>query len=170
MQKILVLGCPGSGKSTFSAKLGQRTGIPVIHLDAHFWKPGWIECDREEWKGIVAHLMEQESFIMDGNYPGTLDMRLPPSDTVIMFDYSRYLCLYRVLKRRIMNHGRTRADMGKDCPESLDFDFIKYVWNFRKNNRTKIMNKLEEHKGTKNIVIFKNRREVERYLASLHIA
>lgn len=164
MKKVLVIGCPGSGKSTFSSRLSKESNIPVIHLDSFYWKPGWISCSNQEFDKILRGLLLRESYIMDGNYSRTIDFRLSFADTVFYFDFSRYLCLYRVIKRRILNRGKAREYMGKDCPESIDFKFIKSVWNFRKNQRMQIIKLLEKYKGSKNIVIFREPKEVNEYI------
>ncbi|GAA0384824.1 AAA family ATPase [Paenibacillus motobuensis] len=166
MKRVLVIGCPGSGKSTFSSRLSKESDIPVIHLDSIYWKPGWISCSNQEFDEILRDLLLQETYIMDGNYSRTIDFRISFADTVYFFDFSRYLCLYRVIKRRILNHGKTTEYMGKDCPEGIDYEFIKSVWNFRKNQRMRIIKVLEKHEGSKDIVIFRNPKEVNNYFKS----
>lgn len=164
MKRVLVIGCPGSGKSTFSSKFSKESNIPVIHLDSFYWKPGWVSCTDQEFDEILRDLLLQETYIMDGNYSRTLEFRTFFADTVFFFDYSRYLCLYRVIKRRILNHGKTREYMGKDCVETIDYKFIKSVWNFKKNQRMQIMNALDKYKGNKDIVIFRKQKEVNNFL------
>ena len=97
MNRVLVIGSSGAGKSTFSRRLAEITGLPLIHLDRLFWKPGWVETDRAEWSEVVAQALEGERWIIDGNYSGTMKMRLAVCDTVIFLDLSRFLCTYRVL-------------------------------------------------------------------------
>jgi adenylate kinase family enzyme len=164
MKKVLVLGCAGSGKSTFSSRLGQVTGLPVIHLDSFYWKPGWIAATEEEWDQIIDELVRLDSYIMDGNYSRTLNKRLLDADAVFYFDFPRLLCIYRAIKRRIMNHGRTREDMAEGCKEKIDFEFLKWIWNFRKRNRGKILETLDQVKEQKLVYIFRRPREVEEYL------
>ena len=130
MQKILVIGSGGAGKSTFSAKLGVQLGLPVLHLDAYFWRAGWVEPDKDEWRQTVERLTAKEAWIMDGNYGGTLDIRLAACDTVIFLDMPRYLCLWRILRRRLRFHGQTRPDMAAGCGEHLTWEFIRYVWHY----------------------------------------
>ncbi|ACX64796.1 topology modulation protein [Paenibacillus sp. Y412MC10] len=166
MKRVLVIGCPGSGKSTFSSRLSKESGLPVIHLDSFYWKPGWISCSNQEFDEILQKLLVQETYIMDGNYGRTLDYRIPYTDTVYFFDFPRYLCLYRVMKRTILNHGTTGEYMGKGCLESIDYKFIKSVWNFRKNHRMRIINILEKYKGSKSIIIFRKPKEVKNYFKS----
>ncbi|WP_058302598.1 DNA topology modulation protein [Gorillibacterium timonense] len=167
MKRVLVLGCSGSGKSTFSVQLGERTDLPVIHLDSLYWKPGWIASQEKEWDEIINQLLLKDNYILDGNYTKTIQKRLKEVDTVFYFDFSRYLCLYRVVKRRILNHGKTRRDMTEGCIEKIDFEFIKWIWNYKKRNRPKIIKTLEEVKDDKEIIIFRTRKEVREYLLSL---
>lgn len=120
MKKILIIGSGGVGKSTLARELGTILGLEVIHLDTWYWNPGWVETPKAEWQSIVQDLTLPESWIMDGNYSGTLDLRLSVADTVIFLDFTRILCLARVIKRRFMYAGQSRPDMASDCPERLN--------------------------------------------------
>jgi adenylate kinase family enzyme len=97
----------------------------LIHLDSLFWKSGWIASIDEEWNQTIAELVRKDQYIMDGNYSRTISIRMKEADTIFFFDFSRYLCIYRAFKRRIMNHGRTRSDMAEGCKEKIDVEFIK---------------------------------------------
>src|SRR2546423_9077146 len=100
MRKIMLSGAGGSGKSVMATRIAAQTGLPLIHLDALFWKPGWIETPREKWRRIVEELVRGDAWVMDGNYGGTLDLRLAACDTVLFLDFPPIVCLWRVLKRR----------------------------------------------------------------------
>lgn len=132
MQRILVIGSPGAGKSTLSHALAWRSGIPLFHLDRMFWLPGWIERDRDEGRAELAGILAQDRWIIDGNYGSTLPMRLQRADSVVWLDYPTHLCLTRVFKRWSQYRGRTRPDMTEGCPENLNFEFLFYVLNFRR--------------------------------------
>jgi adenylate kinase family enzyme len=132
MQRVLVIGSPGAGKSTLSHALAVRTGLPLHHLDKLFWLPGWVERDREEGGAELAGVLAGERWIIDGNYGSTLPMRLARADTVVWLDYSTWLCLGRVLKRWWQFRGRARPDMTEGCPENLNLEFLLYVLNFRR--------------------------------------
>lgn len=139
LKRVAVVGCAGAGKSTFSQQLGEVTGLPVIHLDRYFWKPGWVETPTERWREVVTALASEERWIMDGNYGSTLDLRLPLADTIIWFDFPRRICLYRVLKRTALN--RPRPDLPEGCSERVDKDFLSFlswIWNFNKRSRLEI--------------------------------
>src|SRR5437868_5766913 len=113
MKRILILGSGGAGKSTFARQLAGLLKIELIHLDVLYWLPGWREPSREEWRKLVAETVERDSWIMDGNYSGSIDIRLPACDTVIFLDAPRLLCIWRVLKRRILFSKNGRPDMAK---------------------------------------------------------
>lgn len=119
MQRILVIGSAGSGKSTLSQRLSEQLQLPVIHLDKYYWKPNWVPTPNEDWDKFVLGTTNRDQWIMDGNYTRTLDLRLKRADTVIFLDLSKWLCLYRIIKRRIKYHRKTRADLNEGCPEKL---------------------------------------------------
>ena len=162
MQKILIIGSPGSGKSTFSFKLGKKLNIPIIHLDKLFWKEGWVNRSNGEFDSLLIKEMEKESWIIDGNYSRSLEMRLKKADTVIFFDYSRFVCLWRVLKRVITNNGKVRSDMAEGCPERFDWEFIKYVWSFPNKQREKTFELLSMNHSAR-VFIIHNKKEFKEF-------
>src|SRR5262245_53158006 len=119
MNRILIIGSGGSGKSTLAKDLGEATGIEVIHLDKLHWKPGWVGPDKAEWHETVRCALEKESWIMDGNFGGTMEMRMAVADTVIFLDLPRMVCIRRALKRFIRYRGTNRPDMTKGCNEKF---------------------------------------------------
>ncbi len=167
MKRILIIGCSGSGKSTFARALHQKTGIEVLHLDQYYWQPNWVESSKEEWRDTVSDLVQRESWIMEGNYSGTFDLRLPRADTIIFLDFSTLSCLWRVLKRTIRYHGTTRPDMTKNCPERFDLEFFHYILSYNSTRRKGILKILEQLKNEKTIHIFKNDKEKETFLRSI---
>ncbi|MFC5694776.1 topology modulation protein [Pseudomonas sp. GCM10022186] len=168
MRRVLVIGSGGAGKSTFSRRLGQRLGLPVVHLDAHYWRAGWVEPAREEWTLAVARLLEREHWVIDGNYSGTLPARLAACDTVVFLDLPRWLCLWRVCWRALSHRGRTRPDMADGCPERLEPAFLRWVWDYRRRSRPAVLALLAEAGRQRKVVHLGSRREVERFLRSLH--
>lgn len=166
MNRVLVIGSPGSGKTTFSVKLSEITELPLVHLDKLFWKEGWTERSKEEFDALLDEVMKSESWIIDGNYSRTLRKRLEKADTVIYFDLPTRICLFRVIKRVITNRGKTRADMGDGCPERFDLEFLKYVRNFKKTNRDKILNVLSVF-SDKQIIIIKKGSELKKLYDTL---
>ena len=169
MQRVLVIGISGAGKSTFSRTLTAKTGLPLIHLDTEFWQPGWKITPREEWRAKVAKLIEREAWIMDGSFGATLDLRLPRADTVVWFDYPRYVCLRRALWRVVTTYGRVRDDLSPGCPEKLDLEFLRYIWDFNAKSRPQIVTMLDDYGGHLEPVVFRRDRDVVRFLDSLPV-
>lgn len=167
MKRILVIGSGGSGKSTLSAALGQRLHIPVIHMDAMYWQHGWTEPARPEWQARVEAMCRQDSWIMDGNYSGTLAQRLAACDTVIFLDLPRLVCLWRALSRGFRYRGTVRPDMAEGCPEQLPSrDFLSWIWHYPERSRPKVTALLAAHQQNLRIVHLRSPGDVRRFLAN----
>ena len=167
MKKILVIGSGGAGKSTFARCLGEITGIEVVHLDKLHWRAGWIEPPKDELRKTVENNLKKESWIMDGNFGGTMDLRLAACDTAILLDLPRTVCVYRVLKRRIKYRGTNRPDMSEGCSEKIDYEFLRWIWDYPKKNKPQVEEKLKRFENEKTIIRLKSKREVEGFFANL---
>ena len=161
-KRILLIGCPGSGKSTLAKKLGQKTGLPVIHLDTIYWLPHWERRPTEEFESILKEELEKETWIIDGNYNRTLDLRISYCDLIIYLDIPRRVCLWSVIKRRIQYANKTREDMQKECNEVIDYSFISYVYRFNKTHRKRYYELLENVE--KEFLIIKRRKDIDKLL------
>jgi adenylate kinase family enzyme len=170
MRRVLVIGSGGAGKSTFARRLGARLGLPVIHLDANYWKPGWVETPKDEWRRKVERLVEGNAWVIDGNYSGSLDVRLAACDTVVFLDLPRAVCVWRVLKRTLKYKGGSRPDMAEGCREKFNLEFLLWIWNYPKRTRPKIIEQLERHSVDKRIVRLHSDAEVERFFGGLSVA
>jgi adenylate kinase family enzyme len=164
MRKILVIGSGGSGKSTVSTRLGSLLNLEVCHLDKLFWRPGWVKPAREEWVQTVTELMNRDSWILDGNYSSTLELRFRQCDTIIFLDLSRWLCLWRIVRRVLRYRKDLRPDMAEGCPEKLDLEFVSWVWNYPRRTRPNVVRLLRECGEGKEVVWLRSRREVEGFL------
>lgn len=164
MKRIAFIGSGGSGKSTLAQKLGRKLNIEVYHLDTLLWKPNWEPTTKEEQKRIQLELIKREQWIIDGNYNGTMDIRLEAADTIIFLDFNRVLCTYRVLKRTIKYYNRKRPDMAEGVKERLDFNFIKWVWDYPKKIRPIVMRRLENLPENKKVIILKSPKEAQQFL------
>jgi adenylate kinase family enzyme len=164
VRRVLVIGSGGAGKSTFATRLGARTGLPVVHLDACYWHAGWEPTPSDEWARTVEALVARDAWVMDGNYGGTLDRRLAACDTVIFLDLPRVVCLRRVLWRWLRHLGRTRPDMAPGCPERLSWEFLTWIWEYPRRRRPGILRKLDALAGTKRVVILRSPRAVAAFL------
>ena len=118
MRRVLVIGSGGSGKSTVAARLGELLELEVNHLDKFYWRAGWVEPARDEWIKTVTELMDKDSWVMDGNYSGTLELRLRKCDTIVFLDLPRVLCLWRIVKRFLIYRNGNRPDVAEGCPEN----------------------------------------------------
>lgn len=167
MDRVIVIGCSGSGKSTLSQKLHRILQLPIIHLDRYYWQANWQATEQEAWDQKVTEFALTDRWIIDGNYSRTLDIRIERADVIVFLDMPRWLCMYRIVKRRIQYHGRTRPDLNKDCPEKLDIGFLKWVWNYRKRNRVKTLEKLKQVKQHKKVVIIRNKKQLEEWIEQL---
>ena len=164
LQKILVIGCCGAGKSTFSKKLQLILNLEIIHLDQYYHKPNWEEPQQEEWKKIVNKLVQKSSWIMDGNYSETMDVRIKSADTIIYLDYPILKCFWRVMIRIFKYHGLVRSDMANGCKEQFDLEFLHFVLTFNSKNRKEILKRLDSAKENKKVYIFKSDKEADLFL------
>lgn len=161
MKRVLIIGSGGAGKSTLARRLGETTGIEVIHLDKLHWRAGWTEPSKDEWLKIVENAVKKESWIMDGNFGGTMELRLQYCDTVIFLDFPRTLCIYRALKRWTKYRNTNRPDMSEGCHEKIDLEFLGWIWNFQETAKPKIEERLRRFESEKTIIRLHSKREVE---------
>ena len=161
MKKILVIGCPGSGKSTFARKLQKICQIPVVYLDRLYWNEDKTTVERDVFILKLKEALEMESFIIDGNYLSSMPLRLEACDTVFFLDYQAELCLESVRLRM----GTPRPDMPWVETEE-DAEFMEFIRDFSIHSRGEILKLLEKHRE-KNIFVFKTREEADSFLKSL---
>ena len=134
-QKVLIVGCGGAGKSTLARAMGERFGLPVVHLDRLWWLPGWVERDRSEFDALLAAELAKPAWVMDGNYRRTFAWRLQCADLCIYLDVDPAACLQSVRDRARQYAGRTRPDMTPGCPERVDPEFAQWIQDFNANTR-----------------------------------
>jgi adenylate kinase family enzyme len=164
MKKVLIIGSGGSGKSTLARQLGELLEIEVKHLDKLFWQPGWTEPSKDEWLNKVKEISTEDAWVMDGNFGGTLEVRMQRCDTIVFLDLPRAVCLWRILKRRLLYHKRSRPDMAEGCNEKLDPEFVRWVWSYPRQSRPKVVKLLREHAENKKIIWLTSRADVRRFL------
>ena len=162
MKKVIVLGCPGSGKTTFSVKLAEKLGLPLFHLDAIWHKEDKTHITREEFDERLGAILATDAWIIDGNYSRTVERRLVASDTVFLFDLPMEVCLEGAIARI----GKKRPDMPW-IATALDASFKQEIEAFGEKNLPEIYALLDRYRDGKKIVIFKTRAEADEYLGSL---
>ena len=163
MKRIAIIGCGGAGKTSLAKRLGTKLGIPVHHLDAIFWRPGWQPVDRPTFEARQRHLVAAPSWVIDGNFGGTMELRLAAADTIIFMDFSRLRCLLGALRRRIEQRS------GPDKPqnrERLTLEYLRWIWGYRSSRRPGILKRLEKLRDEKTIIIIRSRAEVARFLGA----
>lgn len=160
MQKVMVIGCPGSGKSTFSRALQEITGLPLFHLDMLYWNADKTSVPESVFRERINNTIIKDRWIIDGNYGSTIDLRLQRCDTVFFLDYQTEVCLNGIVDRK----GKIRTDMPwVESTEEEDEDFVSFIKEFNTVSRPKVIDLLSDY-SDKNIIIFKNRDEANRYL------
>ena len=170
-KKIMIVGSSGSGKSTLARQLGEILRLPVIHIDKEMWKSGWVKRPIDEWREKHNALVSAPEWIVDGNNPGNMDMRLEKADTVIFLDFNRFVCLRSALKRRLTYINKTRPDVPEGCPETFftDFELIKYVWQYPVKWRPIIIDKISKYEHIK-LIHIKNRKALKRFINDIILA
>jgi adenylate kinase family enzyme len=167
MQRILVIGSPGAGKSTLARRIAETLGLPLIHLDQEYWSAGWVEPARETWFERVAALARRPAWVMDGNYSGTMSSRLPQATLVVWLDVPRWRCMLRVLKRIARYRGSVRPDMAEGCPERLSLEFLRYVWTYEKRHRSETLALMRTLRPDQRGITLRNPHEIAAFMDEL---
>ena len=164
MKKIIVIGCPGSGKSTFSKSLHNVTGIPLFHLDMMFWNGDKTTVEKSVFLERLLKVIQNSEWIIDGNYGATMDLRMQACDTIVFLDYPLDVCLNGIKERR----GKPRTDMPWIENEGEeDIEFMEFIKNYNAESRPKVMKLLDKY-SHKDIYIFNNRDEADKFLNQIH--
>ena len=161
MKKIIVIGCPGSGKSTVSRALHNKTEIPLYHLDMMYWNADKTTAEKSVFLERLSTVLEKDEWIIDGNYGSTMELRMAVCDTVIFLDYPLEVCLDGIKERR----GKPRSDMPWIETEE-DAEFIEFIKSYNEQQKPKVLELLEKY-GDKNIVIFKSREQANEFLRQI---
>ena len=161
MKRVVVIGCPGSGKSTFARELNRITGLPLYHLDMMYWNSDKTTVDKAVFRARLAEVLGRETWIVDGNYASTMEMRIEACDTVIFLDYETDVCLEGVRARR----GKERDDMPWIETED-DAEFIEFIKKYNMSSRPQVFSLLRKYED-KSIFVFKSREEAEKFLTRL---
>ena len=162
MKRVIVIGCPGSGKSTFSRALSKKTNLPLYHLDMMYWNEDGTTVEKAEFTDSLDNILKKEEWIIDGNYASTMEKRMAACDTVFFLDYTVDVCLDGIRSRR----GKKRSDI--PWMEPLDYcdkEFVEFVMRYNEDSRPQVL-ELINNNCFKNIIIFKTREESEEYIKS----
>ncbi|MCM3757172.1 topology modulation protein [Sporosarcina aquimarina] len=170
MHRILVMGVSaGAGKSTFARTLGEKLNYPVTYLDRLFFEPGWKEVAEEVFEQRQVEATSGSNWIIEGNYSRTVSVREKRADTIVYLELPLYLCLYRVLKRRIRYHRQTRPELGKECPEKLDWEFFKYIVTTYRRRKLEMQGRMRRYADEgKRVFHLQSRRQIRDFLRNLN--
>lgn len=161
MRKVIVIGCPGGGKSTFSRKLHDLTDLPLYHLDRMYWNPDRTKVEKSVFRERLAEVIGKDAWIIDGNYGSTMEWRMEASDTVFFLDYPTEVCLEGIRARK----GKPRSDM--PWVETVDDEeFLQFIRDYREESRPKVLYLLEKYPD-KTVFIFRARGEADEFLKKL---
>lgn len=165
MQRVLVIGPCGAGKLTLARDLAALLDLPLFHIDQLNWLPGWVDGGDDRLRARLAEVVVQDRWLIDGNYAGSLDLRVERADAIIYLDYPIRLCLWRLVRRIARHRGRTRPDMTDGCPERFDLSFFLYLltWKRGPGRRTEARIAGQERK----LVRLGNPKALARWLASV---
>jgi len=167
MKRVAVIGSGGAGKSMFARELGERTVLPVIHLDRLFWKPGWIPMPEDEWRVVHGELLEGERWIIDGNYGGEMEPRIAAADTVVFLDLPRLVCIRGALERHRRFRRGGRPDAAPGLKERIDLKFLWWIFRYPETRRPGVLARLARLPATTQVIRVRSRREARAVLDRL---
>lgn len=166
MERVLIIGSNGAGKSTFSFRLAEKTGLPLIHIDQIYWRDTWDVTPEAEFDRRVQAETQNPRWIIEGNNLRSLPRRLVRADTVFWFEFPPPLCVLNIFRREWAYRGRVRPDMPDQCVSRCDMKFLQMVWDFNRRNHRKIAAMLPNAENIR-VIRFTNYRQVEGYLRTL---
>lgn len=166
MERVLIIGSNGAGKSTFAADLARRTGLPLFHIDRFYWRGNWDVTPREDFERQIRDIVQTSRWIIDGNNIRSLEQRLERADQVFWLEFSPVLCMARILKRELMYRNAVRPDLPDKCISKLSPGFLRDAWRFNRKNRARIQAALDRHPSVP-VTKFTRPRHVREYSKGL---
>jgi adenylate kinase family enzyme len=167
VKRVAVIGSGGAGKSMFARELGERTALPIIHLDRLFWKPGWVATPADEWHLVHDELIHADRWIIDGNYGGEMVPRIAAADTVVFLDLPRFVCLWGALRRHWRHRAGGRPDMAPGLREHVDLKFLWWILRYPDKNRPSVLARLAKAPPSTQVIRIRSRRQAREILDSL---
>jgi len=164
IKRVMIFGQPGSGKSTLAHRLGELTGLPVVHMDKIHWLPGWVERPDAEKDQMCAEVHARDSWIFEGGRCSTWPERIDRADTIIWLDYPLMVRSFRVIRRTIKFYGRDRPCGQTGCPDQFNREFAGWIWNTRKSGFDRMLEFYQSVPENKRSYRLKNPRQVTKFI------
>ena len=152
MKRIMIIGSPGSGKTTLAKELAKKTKLPLVHLDHLYWLPGFVKRADDDFLELVMQACKQDAWIMDGNSISHLAERIPFADTIIFLDISRKTCMWRIIKRSVTSLF-TREERAPGCPVRARWGFLQWVWHWEETYRDEALRLIATATQAKTILL-----------------
>lgn len=165
-QKIIILGSIGSGKTNLAKQIHKKHQIPVYHLDKEYWQPHWVRPNERDWEEKITNLVNQVTWVMDGNYIETLEIRLSKADLVIMLDIDKKICIRGLFFRTLKGLFIRRNDLGKGCKDSFNkgyIDLVEWANQFKEKYYPELLKKCYLYPNV-DIKIFKTRKDARKFV------
>ncbi len=160
-KRIMIIGQPGSGKSTLARRLGEKLGLPVVHIDLIHWQPGWTERPTEEKSRLCKEVHQRDTWVFEGGHSRTWAERLERADTLIWLDFPLGIRAWRVIKRTLQHYGKSRPDLPDNCPERFNWEFTTWIWQTRNTGRANMRKLFDTAPAEKSKYRLQNRLQVE---------
>lgn len=170
MQRVMIIGQPGSGKTTLARELGIATRLPVFHMDQIHWQPGWVERSPDEKTRLCAEVHAQRQWVFEGGHSATWPERLARADTLIWLDMPTWRRIGRIVWRTLALYGRSRPDLPEGCPERFEVEFYRFIWRTRHTARNRMAKLVAEAPPEKTVITLSTLAEVRDYLGNVRQA
>jgi adenylate kinase family enzyme len=167
MRRISIVGATAVGKSTLAERLGTLLGLPAYHLDALYWRPGWVRTSDEEWGELVRDLVARDRWIIDGGFTDSMRMRFEAADTLIFVDLPRRVSFASVVRRRLLHSVRPAPGTAQGCRPMFNLRLLRWIWTFPQDHRPVILEALSDYASGRNVVHLRSRADVRRFVRSL---
>ncbi|RXT34471.1 AAA family ATPase [Bradyrhizobium betae] len=170
MRRIIVVGSQGSGKTGLSRNLGQKLGLPVVHLDVLYWRPGWKPSDKASFRTRVAEAIAGKAWVVDGSFSGlAFDLTLARADLLVVIDRPRWLCQWRILWRSAFDRDTTRPDLPEGCPEQFDWKLMREAWRYEVERAPVIEAERVQYGPDVPVVRLRRDRDIANFLDSVSV-
>lgn len=166
-RRVMVIGSPGSGKSSLCQTLSEKLSLPLIELDREYWRPGWMRPDPAVWKAEAAALAARDEWVMQGTYPSTMDIRVARADWLVWVDLPMPVCFGHEFRQMLKARREKMAEVAPGCPRRFDLALLRFVWSFPTTVTPRIAAMVARERRNRTIFILRSPREREDFLSKV---